>query len=74
MAVTLDIMAHMNNRNYEEYFKNWARVWCMKAKEEYLAHQSFTESAYSISQDDINTARTTIENGSYLEQIKQNII
>lgn len=36
MAVTLDIMAHMNNKNYEEYFKNWARVWCMKAKEEYL--------------------------------------
>ena len=36
MAATLDIMSHMDGANYEEYFMNWARVWCMKAKEEYL--------------------------------------
>lgn len=36
MAVTLDIMSRMSNANYEEYFRNWARVWCMKARPEYL--------------------------------------
>ncbi len=36
MAVTLQIMAGMKAPNYEEYFMNWARVWCEKAKEEYL--------------------------------------
>ena len=36
MAVTLAIMAGMDNASYEEYFMNWARVWCMKAKPEYL--------------------------------------
>lgn len=36
MAVTLEIMGHMENKNYEEYFTNWARIWCMKGKEEYL--------------------------------------
>ena len=36
MAVTLDIMSNMKDANYEEYFKNWAKVWCMKAREEYL--------------------------------------
>ena len=36
MAVTLAIMANMDNASYEEYFKNWARVWCMKAKPEFL--------------------------------------
>ena len=36
MAVTLAIMANMENASYEEYFKNWARVWCMKAKPEFL--------------------------------------
>lgn len=36
MAVTLDIMSKMENANYEEYFVNWAKVWCMKAKPEYL--------------------------------------
>ncbi len=35
MAVTLDIMSRMDNKSYEEYFMNWARVWCSKAKEEY---------------------------------------
>lgn len=36
MAVTLDIMSKMENANYEEYFTNWARIWCMKARPEYL--------------------------------------
>lgn len=36
MAVTLDIMSKDANPSYEEYFMNWARVWCMKAKPEYL--------------------------------------
>ena len=36
MAVTLAIMANMENASYEEYFMNWARVWCMKAKPEFL--------------------------------------
>lgn len=35
MAVTLDIMSRMENANYEEYFVNWAKVWCVKAKPEY---------------------------------------
>ncbi|MBQ2804338.1 MAG: M13 family metallopeptidase [Clostridia bacterium] len=36
MAVTLHIMSNMEGANFEEYFHNWARVWCMKAKPEYL--------------------------------------
>ena len=36
MAVTLDIMSRMENANYEQYFINWAKIWCMKAKPEYL--------------------------------------
>ena len=36
MAVTLAIMKDTPNANYEEYFVNWAKVWCMKAKPEYL--------------------------------------
>lgn len=35
MSVTLDIMSRMNNASYEEYFCNWARVWCQKARDEY---------------------------------------
>ena len=37
MAVTLDIMSHSENVSFEEYFANWARVWCQKAKPEYRA-------------------------------------
>ena len=37
VAVTLDIMSRTNGASYEEYFYNWARVWCQKAKPEYLA-------------------------------------
>ena len=35
MAVTLHIMSKMDDPNYQEYFYNWARVWCQKAKPEY---------------------------------------
>ncbi|MBR2381712.1 MAG: M13 family peptidase [Clostridia bacterium] len=35
MSVTLDIMSRMDNASYEEYFCNWARVWCQKARDEY---------------------------------------
>ena len=36
VAVTLDIMSRTENVSYEEYFSNWAKIWCMKAKPEYL--------------------------------------
>ena len=36
MAVTLEIMSKTPNSSYEEYFSNWAKVWCLKAKPEYL--------------------------------------
>lgn len=36
MAVTLEIMSNMENANYEEYFRNWARIWCLKGRPEYL--------------------------------------
>ena len=36
MAVTLDIMSRTDGASYEEYFTNWAKVWCEKAKPEYL--------------------------------------
>lgn len=37
MAVTLHIMKGMKDANYEEYFLNWARIWCQKAKPEFQA-------------------------------------
>ena len=37
MSVTLDIMSRTAGASYEEYFHNWARVWCEKAKPEYSA-------------------------------------
>lgn len=37
MAVTLDIMKHTPNSSYEEYFMNWARVWCNKSRPEFQA-------------------------------------
>ncbi|MBQ6171701.1 MAG: M13 family peptidase [Clostridia bacterium] len=36
MGVTLEIMHTLSDPDYQSYFKNWARVWCMKAKEEYI--------------------------------------
>ncbi len=35
VAVTLDIMSRTKGSSYEEYFRNWARVWCQKARPEY---------------------------------------
>lgn len=35
MSVTLDIMSRMSGASYEEYFSNWAKVWCQKARDEY---------------------------------------
>ncbi len=37
VAVTLDIMNQTEGASFEEYFTNWARVWCQKAKPEYQA-------------------------------------
>lgn len=37
MAVTIEIMHHIEGTSFKDYFENWARVWCMKAKEEYIA-------------------------------------
>ena len=37
MAVTLHIMKKMKDANYQEYFINWARIWCSKATEQYKA-------------------------------------
>ena len=36
MGVTLEIMHTLPDPDYPAYFKNWARVWCQKAKEEYI--------------------------------------
>lgn len=37
MAVTLDLMDKTPGANMEEYFINWAKVWCQAAKPEYRA-------------------------------------
>ncbi len=37
MAVTLDIMSGSEGVSFKEYFANWAKVWCQKAKPEYQA-------------------------------------
>ena len=36
MAVTLEMMSHLHDADYQAYFRNWARVWCMKARPEFL--------------------------------------
>ena len=38
MAVTIEIMHHTKDADFKEYFKNWARIWCLKAKEEYISY------------------------------------
>ena len=35
MSVTLDIMSGTNGASYTEYFYNWARIWCDKARPEF---------------------------------------
>ena len=37
LGVTLEIM-HNISGNFKEYFINWAKVWCRKAKEEYILY------------------------------------
>ncbi len=36
MGVTLEIMHTLADPDFKGYFINWARVWCMKAREEYI--------------------------------------
>ena len=36
VAVTLQIMHETEGTDFQKYFINWAKVWCMKAKEEYI--------------------------------------
>ncbi len=36
MGVTLEIMHTLPDADYQAYFKNWARIWCQKAREEYI--------------------------------------
>ena len=36
MGVTLEIMHTLPEPDFRAYFENWARVWCMKASEEYI--------------------------------------
>jgi putative endopeptidase len=36
MGVTLEIMHTLPEADFRAYFMNWARVWCQKAKEEYI--------------------------------------
>ena len=35
MSVTLDIMSRTEGASYEEYFSNWAKVWCQKSRPEF---------------------------------------
>ena len=35
MAVTLDIMSRLPGADYREYFLNWGRIWCQKAREQF---------------------------------------
>ena len=36
VSVTLDIMSRTEGASFEEYFHNWAKVWCQKGRPEYL--------------------------------------
>lgn len=36
VGVTLEIMHTLKDADFKAFFMNWARVWCMKAKEEYI--------------------------------------
>lgn len=35
MAVTLDMMSRLKGADYKEYFLNWGRIWCQKARPQY---------------------------------------
>jgi putative endopeptidase len=32
----LEIMSHMKGANYQDYFLNWGKIWCVKAREQYV--------------------------------------
>lgn len=36
MAVTIHIANELENPNFQAYFVNWAKVWCIKAKEKFI--------------------------------------
>ncbi len=36
MGVTIEIMHTLPDPDFKAYFENWARVWCQKAKEEFI--------------------------------------
>ncbi len=38
MGVTLAIMKTLDRPDYTKYFINWAKVWCMKAKSQYIQY------------------------------------
>ncbi|MBP5091993.1 MAG: M13 family metallopeptidase [Bacilli bacterium] len=38
MAVTLGIMKDIEGADYQKYFMNWARVWCLKGRLPYLQY------------------------------------
>ena len=38
VAVTLEIMKRTKDASYEEYFMNWGKIWCRKAREEYIQY------------------------------------
>ncbi|RIA77707.1 putative endopeptidase [Anaeroplasma bactoclasticum] len=38
MAVTLAIMHTIPDSDFKAYFINWAKVWCMKAKEQFILY------------------------------------
>ncbi len=38
MAVAIEIMHNTKDTNFEEFFTSWAKIWCMKAKDEYTLY------------------------------------
>ncbi|MDY3829614.1 MAG: M13 family metallopeptidase [Erysipelotrichaceae bacterium] len=38
MAVTIEIMHNTKDSDFKQYFTNWAKIWCMKATEQYLQY------------------------------------
>ena len=38
VGVTLEIMHQLDNPDFKAYFINWAKIWCRKAKEQYILY------------------------------------
>lgn len=38
MGVTLEIMHQIENASFKDYFLNWAKIWCRKAKEQFILY------------------------------------